>query len=146
MGIFQIHATSPPLVRFSLTPSLPWCRHHMYMASSMAKRRRQDYFRLHSISFPLFDRFDRPSSVRRLARPIHRGERGQRPSYADATASLCGSVSRRVSVCVESHRHKKILSNTAGHLLTAECWPEDGSFPHLYLMPNRHPTRDPAMW
>ena len=34
-----------------------------------------------------------------------------------------------------------IEENTAGHLLTAECWPLDGSFPHLYLTLHRHPMK-----
>ena len=35
-----------------------------------------------------------------------------------------------------------IEENTVGHLSAAECWPLDGSFPHLYLTPHRHPMKD----
>ena len=35
-----------------------------------------------------------------------------------------------------------VEENTAGHLLAAECWPLDGSFPHLYLILHRHPMKD----
>ena len=37
-----------------------------------------------------------------------------------------------------------IEENRAGHLSTAECWPEDGFFPHLQLILNPRPTTNAA--
>ena len=59
---------------------------------------------------------------------------------------LTESVPASVIGCQFASNPIDIEENTAGHLSAAECWPLDGSFPHLYLMPHRHPMKDAAQY